>query len=140
MIQRLPDWPARLVAYLEFQRGTRFAWGSADCVHFAAGAVEAITGRQVLPARWASAAEAARLLRAVGGLSGAVASVLPALPGPLSAMRGDVVLVQAPSVGGRARRQWLAVADGARWWMPGPTGLACGDMALAVRAWGVGHG
>ena len=25
-------------------------------------------------------------------------------------------------------------------WVPSSTGLACGSMALAQRAWGVGHG
>lgn len=139
-ITRLPDWPERLAAYLLANAGRRFAWGAHDCVRFAAGAVQTITGRDLLPADWADRTGAARLLRALGGLPAAVGSVLPELPGPALAQRGDVLLVAAPVAGGRALRRWLAVADGARWWVPGPAGLTCGPAALAVRAWGVGHG
>lgn len=136
-INRLPDWPERLAAHIAAHRGAAFAWGRCDCVAFAAGAALAITGRELLPARWHSAADAARLLRTLGGLRGAVSSVLPALPSPALAQRGDVVLVAAP---GRVRRHWLAVCDGARWWAPGRQALDSGPMASAVAAWGVGHG
>lgn len=137
-LSRLPDWPERLADYLAAHRGAAFAWGSCDCVRFAAGAVATITGAQVLPVDWNSRHDAARLLRAFGGLRGAVSSVLPLLPSPALAQRGDVVLVQAP-VGG-ARRQWLGVVDGAVWRVPGPHGLAAGPMDLAVQAWEVAHG
>lgn len=137
-IKRLPDWPARLAAYLEQQRAARFDWGSADCVRFAAGAAHAITGCHLLPVQWSSRGEAAAALRALGGLAAAVGTVLPALARPLQARRGDVVLVQAPGPVGR--RQWLAVADAERWWALTRDGMRCGSMALAVRAWEVGHG
>jgi len=139
-IQRLPDWPERLAAYLAQMRPHRYVLGGNDCARFAAGAVHAITGQDVLPVQWATPAEAARQLRQLGGMAAAVGGVLPALPGPALAQRGDVVLVHAPVHGGRAMRQWLAVADGSRWWVPSATGLASGPMALACRAWGVGHG
>lgn len=139
-LQRLPDWPERLAAYLAAMRPHRFAWGTHDCVQFAAGAIAATTGRQVLRWQWASMADAARLLRQLGPLPVAVGSVLPALATPALAQRGDVVLVQAPVHAGRAVRQWLAVADGPQWWVPSITGLASGPMALAAKAWGVGHG
>lgn len=137
---RLADWPERLAAYLAEQRGTVFAWGTSDCVRFAAGAVAATTGQQVLPVDWASRSDAAQQLRALGGLVPAVDSVLPRLPVPTLAQRGDVVLVQAPVAGGGARRRWLAVVDGARWWAPGLAGLTAGSMELAVLAWGVARG
>lgn len=143
IITRLPDWPERLAAYLQASAGQRFAWGSHDCVRFAAGAVLAVTGRDLLPAQWHDRRSAARLLRTLGGLPAAVGAVLPALAGPQLAQRGDVLLVAAPVAGGRAQRRWLAVADGARWWAPGPGGLACGPAhggaARPVHAWGVGH-
>ena len=139
-LRRLPDWPERLAAYLAAMRPHRFAWGTHDCVQFAGGAVQAVTGQQVLALQWASMAEAVRLLRSIGTLAQAVGQVLPELAGPALAQRGDVVLVQAAVHNGRAVRQWLAVADGTLWWVPSATGLACGSMALAQRAWGVGHG
>lgn len=139
-LTRLPDWPERLAAYLAAQRGAVFAWGACDCVRFAAGAVLATTGQQVLPVHWANRSDASRQLRALGGLCAAVDGVLPRLPAPTLAQRGDVVLVQAPVAAGRARRRWLAVVDGALWRTPGPQGLAAGPMAQAVVAWGVGRG
>lgn len=140
MMTRLPDWPERLAAYLAEQRPHRFAWGTHDCVRFAAGAAAAVTGADPLPLRWAGPAEAVRLLRQRGGLAGAVDGVLQRLPSPALAQRGDVVLVQQPVAGGRARRQLLAVADGPRWWAPSATGLFSGPMHAAVVAWGVGRG
>lgn len=139
-LARYADWPERLAAYLAEQRPHRFAWGSNDCVSFVAGGVHAITGVQLLTMRWPDAAGAARTLRQLGGLGAAVSGVLPELSNPWLAQRGDVVLVQAPVHGGRAMRQWLALVDGARWWVPCATGLYSGPMALAHRAWGVGHG
>jgi hypothetical protein len=137
-LQRLPDWPERLAAYLAAMRPRRFAWGTHDCVQFAAGAIAATTGRQVLQWQWAGMADAARLLRQLGPLPVAVGAVLPALATPALAQRADLVLVQAPVLPGRAVRRWLAVADGAQWWAPGVNGLACGPIAAAVHAWRVG--
>jgi hypothetical protein len=139
-LRRLPDWPERWAAYLVAMRPHRFAWGSHDCARFAAGAVQAITGQPATTLQWSGPADAARLLRRLGTLADAVGQVLPELATPSLAQRGDVVLVRAPVHGGRAVRQWLAVADGPHWWVPSATGLASGPMALAHRAWGVGHG
>lgn len=138
-LRRLPDWPERLAAYLAEQRPHRFAWGAHDCAGFAAGAVLAITGRQVLQVQWAGVADAVRQLRDLGGLQAAVDKVLPRLSSPALAQRGDVVLAQHPVADGRARRQFLAVADGPRCWVPSVTGLHSVPMGLAVQAWGVGH-
>ena len=46
MIERFPDWPERLDAYIRSREGKRFAWGrdKQDCCSFAMGAVLAITG------------------------------------------------------------------------------------------------
>lgn len=136
---RLPDWPERLAAYLAAMRPLRYCLGRHDCATFAAGAVHAVTGLDVRPLPWRSPVEASRVLRQLGGMRAAVGAVLQPLASPQLAQRGDVVLVQAPAHDGRARRQWLAVADGSRWWAPAVTGLESGSMAAAVAAWGVGH-
>lgn len=133
-LNRLPDWPERLAAHLEAHRRQPFAWGAHDCVLFSAGAVRAVLGCDLLPARWASVREAAVLLRQAGGLCAAVDAVLPRLSGTQWAMRGDVALVRAAQ-----GRRWLAVVDGPRWWAPGPQGLISGPMDDAALAWGVGH-
>lgn len=41
---RLPDWQARLTAYLEAARGRPFSWGCVDCCLFACDGVAAMTG------------------------------------------------------------------------------------------------
>lgn len=138
-LQRLPDWPEQLAAYLQQHVATRFAWGAWDCARFAGGAVRAMTNRDMLPADWRDRAQAATVLRALGGLVPAVDAALPRLPSPALAWRGDVLLVQASAPQG-GRRRWLAVADSGRWWCPAPAGLAQGPIEQAVMAWGVGHG
>lgn len=137
-LHRLADWPERLALYLAQHAEIPFAWGTHDCVHFVAGAVRSMCGADVLPAQWQDRAQAAQLLRAMGGLEAAVNATLPRLAGPQWAQRGDVLLVRTPTLAGCARR-WLAVADGARWWAPTRAGLASGSTAQAVAAWGVGH-
>ena len=139
ILRRLPDWPERLHAYLQQHAAMPFAWGSNDCVRFAAGAVHAMTGRDMLPAQWSDRAQAASVLRTFGGLVPAVDSTLPRLQRVSLAQRGDLLLVQAPSPQG-GRRRWLAVSDGGRWWCPAPHGLVMGSIDHAVLAWGVAHG
>ena len=69
MSERLPDWEARLAAYLEAWEGAEFAYGVADCARFAAGAVEAQTGvDHYAPflGEYDSAVSAAKVLRSIG--------------------------------------------------------------------------
>jgi hypothetical protein len=136
-LQRLPDWPERLADYLAAMRQVPYSLGGNDCARFASGAVQAMTGRDVLPQQWGSAEQAADLLRRSRGLAAAVNRVLPALATPALAQRGDVLMVELAVHGGRARRYGLAIADGLRWWMPGPAGLGNGPMHLARCAWRV---
>lgn len=133
-LTRRPDWPERLAEHIARHRTTPFAWGVHDCARFAADAVEAITGRRIVFFEWAGRVGAAQVLRRTGGLIPAVDAVLPRLPGPAWAQRGDVLLMQAGA------RRWLAVADGAQAWAPHRTGLLAVPIGQAVLAWRVGHG
>jgi hypothetical protein len=135
-LQRRQDWPEALSAYIIAALHRPHAWGTHDCVTFARGAVEAATGEAiVLPALWTDEASARAALEAAGGLPAAVDSVLPRLPSPLHAGRGDIVLVRAPG-----RDPWLAVVFDGLAWAPTPTGLASATIDHAVIAWCVGHG
>ena len=132
-MKRFTDWPARLAAYLEQHRATPFAWGENDCAVFAAGAVKAITGVDLLPAdRWQSVREASRAIVRLGGLRAALDARLPAVP-VAYAQRGDVLLVTGPRV-------QLAIADADGWLAPSRAGLVRGRMDCAIAAWGVGRG
>lgn len=114
---------------------TPFAWGSWDCVTFAAAAVHALTGVDHLSglAAWNGPLEAARLLRDLGGLRAAVTSRLgePFLPG--LACAGDVVLTTDPNADDG--RELLAVCHGPYLIAPGATGLCVLPLTSGICAW-----
>ena len=86
-----------MAAYIAARTAVPFAWGSNDCVTFAAGAVLALTGRDPLagiPA-WQSERAALIGLKRRGGLFAAVSSVLPQIA-PAHAHRGDIGAVMGP--------------------------------------------
>jgi hypothetical protein len=138
-LRRLPDWPARFVAFVDEHESKPFAWGENDCCLFAAADVHAITGVDLVPRdieRWNSSDAAAQLLRRERGLLGLVTSRLGApLPTPKLAQRGDVLLVRAPLPNGGHVR-CLAVCDTDRWMGPHRTGLVRGPMNQVLKAWG----
>lgn len=99
-MERLPDWPARLVDFIEARRERAFSWGDSDCCLYVCDAVEAITGTDPA-ARWrglySSEKGARRLMRDNGGVLGLATlafgpPVMPALAG-----RGDIVLIDTPA-------------------------------------------
>ena len=96
-LSRLRSWRARLGRYLAVEAGRPFAWGESDCVLFAAGAVEAMTG--VDPAapwrgRYRTERGAWRVLRRAGFRDHleAAAAVLPQIPAG-AAREGDLAVV-----------------------------------------------
>jgi len=88
-----------LVAYLEAREGWTFGHAKAartqDCARWAAGAVEAQTGRNPLrrfAGRWGTTAGARRVIRRHGGMAAAVTEVLTPVA-VTAAKRGDIGLV-----------------------------------------------
>lgn len=101
---RRPDWPQRLVEYVEAHRQTPFAWGTHDCCRFAAGAVEAMTDENPMAAfDYGNERQALRLIRDAGTLDALMYRTLgESLPSVAYAKRGDVVisdLGNGPTVG-----------------------------------------
>lgn len=100
---RRADWPQRLDAFIESRRETPFAYGSHDCCQFAAGAVDAQTGRN--PAsdwHYTNEIGARRLMAKWGGVAGLVTAALGDPVEPACAGRGDIVLADlddGPTVG-----------------------------------------
>jgi len=82
-----------VLAYIQERAAKPFAWGTADCVQFAGGMIERVTGtRPPLPS-YESEIEAGRLLAELGGLEAAVSSVLGPVQSDLRLCRdGDIVL------------------------------------------------
>jgi hypothetical protein len=118
---RLPDWRSHLHRYLAEAGRREFAWGTWDCTHFAAGAVEAMTG-EVLPrldGEYTTAAGAARVLLGAGfgDVGHLVASMMPETGQP---SEGDVAVVPdadgAPALGIVGRGVVHCVSPGRGLW------------------------
>jgi predicted deacylase len=95
---RLPDWRTRLYAYLLSVEREPFQWGGHDCAHFAAGAVEAMTGRDLTEDAGYSTAIGARRWLAARGMESVAdlaaqhfeeIPVLQAQVGDLAVLPGD---------------------------------------------------
>lgn len=133
MIRRKENWPSLLAAYLHARRSMPFAWGSNDCCTFASSAVEAMTGVD-FSKRWAPYSDlrgAAALLRAAGGVAGVADAALGSRVAPISAQRGDVVLLLLEG------RESLAICEGLRAFAPGLEKIEAVDLKEAVCAWRV---
>lgn len=141
-LQRLEAWPTRLTQFLAAREKAPFAWHGNDCCTFAADAVIAVTGQDVLAAERAlydDAGSALRLMAAQGGLLAmAHAKLGEPLLYPLRALRGDVGLL--PPEAGVGRWPVLAVCEGLLWRAPSRNGLERFAYHLATVAWGIGHG
>lgn len=134
-MNKLHNWQIYYEAFVLSRMGEPFAWGANDCATFAADCVRALTG--VDPAakglrEHTTELQAARALKAHGGLIGiATAALGPPLPA-LQAQVGDVVLTKA------GERDMLAICNGATCIAPGPHGLVHLGMDTATACWRVG--
>ena len=136
MIDRLPDWPARLSELVTRAHALPFAWGSHDCCLWAADAVVALTGRDPaidLRGLYFDEFGAYRALRAVGGLLGAGQRTGRRLTNPRFALDGDVAIVSD------GRLPMLAVRSADVWLCAATQGLHALPIDAARIAWGVGH-
>jgi len=122
-----------LTAYLADRQTMPFAWGSNDCVTFAAGAVQALTGRDPLDgvAKWKTERSALARLNRLGGLEAAVSGILATVP-CACAHRGDIGLIQTDI--GPA----LVIITGVTLIGPGPSGAQIFPRQHLQHAWSVG--
>jgi hypothetical protein len=131
---RLHDWQMRFAEFARGRRNEPFAWGSNDCCLFAADAVIAITGED--PAKdlrgYSTALQAARIVKAHGGMAQMATTLLGPQISPLMANVGDVVLVDIEG------RDALGVCNGTSVIGPGPDGMTSCGMGFAKAAWRVG--
>lgn len=135
-VQRLPAWPELLAAFVEERRHMPFEWGRNDCATFAADAVLAMTGVDVLQplrGRWATEPAAAEVATSMGGLRGGAMALLgPALSRPTQAPRGAVVLARMDGTAILGVRM-----SGAQWCAPGAQGLLWRPAREVLLAWGI---
>ena len=130
---RSPDWPTRLVEYIEQSRSVPFAYGSHDCCQFAAKAVAALTGEDPAAAwNYTSETGAARLIAKAGSLEALITEAMGEPIHPSQAGRGDVVLADlelGPTVGVCLGRTCAFAAD--------PVGVVFRPRSAARMAWRV---
>lgn len=132
--RRLRDWQSRLSTVVSAAARRPFAWGTHDCVHFAAACVEAVTGVPPLNALrgavvWRDERSALRALERGGGLAALAAQCLGAEVSPGLARPGDVGLFD------EGEREALAVWLGAHWGAPGEHGLVRVRPEAVRRCW-----
>lgn len=136
-LQRFEDWPSRLAAHVETVRAAPFAWGVSDCCLFAADCILAMTGVDLAVeyrGRYRTKRGAYAVLKRLcgGGVEAAVHRMLGApLSTPLTAQRGDVVLIDTPD--GPALGICLGVQCGCQ----SPHGTTFLPMPAARLAWRV---
>jgi hypothetical protein len=132
---RLDDWEARLARHANSWRAVEYAYGLTDCTRFAHGAVEAITGVDILPGmQWPTGwISAAKFMIAKGwdSVEVPVAELLPEMEAAES-RRGDIVSYRQ---GGELH---LAVRVGDAALAPASSGLFVVERRLWHRAWTVG--
>jgi hypothetical protein len=136
-LTRLPDWPARLSAFVSSRRDIPYAYGVNDCACFAQESVIALTGTDPLPGieRPKSWLGAARFLIANGweDVEEMITAVLgPPLASPRLAQRGDIVSFASP--GGERH---LAVCTGGMAATPGGLGIEWVPLSEWRSAWKV---
>lgn len=134
---RKVDWEERLNAFVEKAREQPHAYGRRDCMLFAAGAVQAQTGRDLARGhrgKYADKLGAARHLKSLGFASpeALIDSLLEQKPVGF-AQRGDIVLTEdgVPSVVFDGDTALAVIAEGAE-------GLIRVPRAEWRKAWAVG--
>lgn len=134
-LKRCSNWELRLSETIADRLHQPFAWGSNDCVMFAAACIEAITGAALvdrLDRTWSSQSEAIRAIAKLGGIGATVDRMgLIEVP-PLCAQRGDLVLHR------RSGNDALAICLGDKLAGPSDSGLLFFGLENGVRAWRVG--
>ncbi len=133
MTARLPDWEARLSAYIAERAEMPFQWGVNDCALFGAGAVHALTGEDFgkpWRGKYSTEAGAAKALKRRGfdDVAGPFTQALGEPVAAAFARRGDIV-----SDGANLGVMW---APGALF--VGEAGLVRQPFVTLVRAWRVG--
>jgi hypothetical protein len=142
-VKRLDNWQSALSAYLVAAAGTPFGYGRFDCGLFVAGAIEAMTGVDVVPGirgDYHNRAEAFAIVKSICGASTmqALADCLTARHGlqevsVLCAQRGDPVQLHA----GRRSSLGIVAMHGTEILSPYRGGLLRLPLSHATRAWHV---
>jgi hypothetical protein len=132
-MHRIQNWPHALADYLRACQDKPFAWGAHDCAHFAAGAVQAVTGDYPAFPRYKTERAALKLINDKS-LRERAGEVLGPEITVQEAQRGDVILVIDATTGPS-----LGVCFGEQSWFLGkPAGTRAVPTVDCWCAWRVG--
>lgn len=140
MMTRHEDWPDRLAAFLAARRNMPFAWGTQDCVTFAADGVAHLRQDGVdiiadVRGAYGTEEEADAILAARGGMdvmladmaaAAGLASIIPTRAG-----RGDMVLARAGNL------VLAGICNGSSIAVTGADGLQFLPRRAIIAAWAV---
>lgn len=122
-----------VIEYLQEQERLPFAWGSTDCMQFASGIVQRLTGVDYAAKhpKYSTEREAIRMLAAAGGMRAFVEAELGPMRRDLpNCADGDIVLTAFAPQG-----QALGVALPRLFFLRTETAIVPIDMTLAIGYW-----
>jgi len=128
---RLSTWENQLIEYIASKRHQPFEYGSNDCAHFVAGAVQAMTGEDPMPeirGQYDSALGGLRVLKEIG--EGDLESTMDAKFNVIEiglAQRGDIAFFDGS----------IGVIMGAFAWFVSDDGLERIPRSMWDKAWSV---
>lgn len=128
---RLDGWDTLLFQHIKSRAKMPFAWGEHDCVMFAVGCAQAMTGVDLAESYrgYETQLQAARIIQDAGGFRELVTLNVGPEISPKLARRGDWVMIsQGDSLA-------LAVCIGSDAIAPGKDKLVSVPMSEAIAAW-----
>ena len=120
-----------LYDFIASRKNTPFKWGENDCCLFACDAVQVMTGIDHsinFRGKYDDEKGAMKVVKEAGGIHAIASTALGSEIKPLTAQRGDIVLLEIP-------RPTLAVCVGNVVVAPGELGLECKLLNCAICAW-----
>lgn len=123
---------AALIAFIDSRQNMPYWWGENDCISFAAGAVEAATGKDHLKGlRWSTQASAMRVLKRAGGIEAALDKRFKRIP-PSMAKMGDIAGVPDAVLGIHPM-----IVEGEKLVCPGDEGSRRAPRRAMTVAWSI---
>lgn len=133
---KLQGFPERLTAFIQLRRSMPYAWGTNDCVVFAADAVHAVAGFDPIEGirgLWNDEATANQILAEQGGLIAATDRLFLRQSSTSFYQRGDIcLLLMEPNL-----TPTLGVCAGPYAAAPGPEGMVLVPMSEVRIIWDV---
>lgn len=136
MIRRR-DWDRLLADEIAASLHRPFEWHDNDCCSFAARCVQAVTGQDffsLFSGSYTNARQAARVVKANGGLLDIFDKLLGKRLPALTAQRGDILLTNMMSPHG----ELIAVCAGQFGFAPGPVQLTKCPQKVWLACWRIG--